>query len=349
MPVDSQLDIDNVLIIESDSITRNILVGLLKSYSNLFNIISAQCIQDALEILNQEKIHFIITGMHIPESDAFNLCLLLYHCYETRIIIITDNGSPAFCEKVQNLQTVIHFNQGLDISLLTKRIFTELQVDHGGQIRGLTLSNLLQVMELEGRSCTLLVKAKAHTGTIYLTNGKPIAAKTGNHTGTQAALHMLNWQNVIVDIDYKPKEIDLEITKPLMTLLLESGKIMDEELSQRHNLRQHTRYSCLVGVEYRIDEVNYHCYMRDLSEGGTYIETEQPIEVNQRLVLSLFSPSLEQSCTINGTVVRRDKNGLGVRFDDLVVKQKTVIRSLIESCCVPIPRPSESSGRGAYS
>lgn len=337
---DSYVDMKNILVVDSDPITLHILVGILKSHSNFLNTHSAQSIQTALEVLDQKKIHVLITGMHIPESDTFKLCLLLSNNSDTHVIIITDNASPAFCEKAKNLASVIHFNHCLDISLLTKRIFTELQIDYGGQLRGLTLSSLLQVLELEGRSCTLLVTAKANSGKIHLTDGKPTAARTGDLTGVSAALHILSWQNVLIDIDYKPKEINLEITRPLMSLLLESGKVIDEELSQRLNLRQHNRYDCLVGVEYRIDDVNYHCYMRDLSEGGAYLETDQPVELDQRIVLTLFSPMLEQSCAITGIVVRRDKKGLGVRFEDLILKQKQVIRSLIESCCVPILKPS---------
>jgi hypothetical protein len=34
---------------------------------------------------------------------------------------------------------------------------------------------------------------------------------------------------------------------------------------------------------------------------------------------------LEQSCAIKGIVVRRDKKGIGVRFEDLILKQKHVI------------------------
>jgi hypothetical protein len=80
--------------------------------------------------------------------------------------------------------------------------------------------------------------------------------------------------------------------------------------------------------------------MRDISEGGAYIETEQSVKVGQRLVMSLSSPVLERSCSINGTVVRRDPSGIGVRFDDLSLQQKQVIRSLMETRCSPITTPS---------
>ncbi len=80
--------------------------------------------------------------------------------------------------------------------------------------------------------------------------------------------------------------------------------------------------------------------MRDISEGGAYIETEQPVKVGQRLVMSLSSPALESTCAISGTVVRRDPRGIGVRFDELTLKQKQIIRSLTETRCTPISDPS---------
>jgi Tfp pilus assembly protein PilZ len=93
-------------------------------------------------------------------------------------------------------------------------------------------------------------------------------------------------------------------------------------------------------VDYDISDWVYQCYMRDISEGGAYIETEQSIKVGQRLVMSLSSPVLEQSCAIGGTVVRRDPLGIGVRFDELTLRQKQVIRSLMETRCSPIVQPS---------
>jgi hypothetical protein len=55
--------------------------------------------------------------------------------------------------------------------------------------------------------------------------------------------------------------------------------------------------------------------------------------------MSLSSPVLERSCAIKGTVVRRDPAGIGVRFDELTLQQKQVIRSLMESRCTPIVNP----------
>ena len=332
----------NILVVDNDPIMLHTFVGLLKSHSSFLQVLSAANVQTTLEILAGEDIHVLITGMHMSEMEAFELLSLLGADYpETRVIFMTNNASAMLRTKIKQMASVIHFDQALDISMLTKRIFTELQIDYGGQIRGLTLSSFLQMLELEGRSCTLQVTAKGKTGSIYILDGKPAAAKMGLLTGKPALLHILTWENVLIDIDYAPREAPREITTSLMNMLLESGRMVDEKQSQRPNQRKHSRYDCLVGVNYDISDWTYQCYMRDISEGGAYIETEQPIKVGQRLTISLTSPVLERTCAINGTVVRRDPKGIGVRFENLTLQQKQVIRCLTETRCSPISGPTQ--------
>ena len=334
----------NILVVDTDPIMLHTFVGLLKSQGSFLRVLSATNVQTALDVLAGEKVHILITGMHMSEMDAFELLSLLGVEYpQTRVIVMTNNASSMFRAKIKQLASVIHFDQALDISMLTKRIFTELQIDYGGQIRGITLSSFLQMLELEHRSCTLQITAKGKTGTIYMLDGKPAAAKMGLLTGKPAALHILTWENVLIDIDYAPREAPREITTSLMNMLLESGRMVDEKQSQRPNQRKHSRYDCLVGVDYDISDWTYQCYMRDISEGGAYIETEQSIKVGQRLTMSLSSPALERACDIDGTVVRRDPKGIGVRFENLTLQQKQVIRSLTETRCTPISGPSQET------
>ncbi len=331
-----------ILVVDNDPIMLHTFVGLLKSQGNFLRVLSAANVQTALDMLAGEAIHLLITGMHMSEMDAFEMLSLLGTNHpETSVIVMTNNASSMFRTKIKQMASVIHFDQALDISMLTKRIFTELQIDYGGQVRGITLASFLQMLELERRSCALQITAKGKVGTIYIVGGKPVAAKMGLLAGKPAALHILTWENVLIDIDYALGEITPEFNMPLMNLLLESGRMVDEKQSQRPNQRKHSRYDCLVGVDYEISDWTYQCYMRDISEGGAYIETEQPIKVGQRLTMSLASPVLELACDIDGTVVRRDPKGIGVRFENLTLQQKQVIRSLTETRCSPISAPSQ--------
>ena len=332
----------NILIVDIDPMMLHTFLGLLKGQSNFLHILYATNFKKAVEMLSLEKVQLLITGLHSSEMDIFELLSIMEEKYPTiRIIVMTNNASTMFRTKVRQMDSVIHFDQPLDIGLLSKRIFTELQIDYGGQVRGIALASFLQMMEQEGRSCTLLVKSKGKTGMLYLTDGKLTAAKMGMLAGKPAALDILTWQNVLIDIDYAPRKVPREITTGLMNLLLESGRILDEKQEKRPNLRKYARYDCLVGMDYDISDWTYQCYMRDMSEGGAYIETEQPITVDQRLIMSLSSPVLERGCAIKGTVVRRDSSGIGVRFDDLTLEQKQVIRTLMELRCTQISTPSQ--------
>lgn len=332
----------NILILDKDVITLQAFVGLLKSQSAFLKILSASSFQTALDILSREKIDVLLTGLHMAEMDTFELLAQMEATYpQVRVFVMTNNASAMFRAKVKTMASVIHFDQVIDISMLTKRLFTELQIDYGGQIRGLALSSFLQMLELEDRSCRLQISAKGKSGTLFIANGKPVAARMGLLTGKPAILHILTWENVLIDIDYFPREVEPEIATPLMNLLLESGRIADEKQSQRVNLRKHARYDCLVGVDYEISDWTYQCSMRDISEGGAYIETEHAIKTNQRLIMSISSPVLDRACAIHGTVVRRDPKGIGIRFDELSLHQKQVIRSLMETRCSPIPGNSK--------
>ena len=92
----------------------------------------------------------------MPEIDGFELVALLAKQYpDIRVIVMTNNASPMFRAEIKQIPTAVHFDRASDISLLTKRILTELHIDYGGLVRGLSLPSFLQMLEIEGRSCTL--------------------------------------------------------------------------------------------------------------------------------------------------------------------------------------------------
>ncbi len=318
----------NILIVDKDAVLLRTFVGLLKSQGGFIKVLSAQSGPEALDILKREPVHIVITGISLPEIDGFELLTLITRGYpEIRVIMMTHNASPMLRAKIKQTPAAFHVDPTVDMSMLTKRIFTELQIDYGGQIRGLSLSSFLQMVKMEGHSCTLHVSGKGKTGYLHLTDGELIAASHGPLKGEAAAIQILSWDNVEIDIDYTKKDLKREIEKPFMALLLESGRMTDEIMGGRPDLRKHERFECLVAIDYDISDLTYQCFLRDISLGGAYIETEQAIEVGQQIILTLNSPEQKQS-TIKARVARKDKKGIGVKFDDLDEMQKKVIEEL---------------------
>jgi CheY-like chemotaxis protein len=319
----------NILIVDSDSITPNIIVGLLKFQGNFFNVSSTTNTRASLEIIASKAIDMVVTGLHLPEIASVELITKIERRYpQIRMIIMTAGASQMLRAKTKQRENVILFDQALDVALLVQRIFSELNIEYGGRIRGVSLPSFLQMMELEDRSCSLLITAKAGSGWLYLRKGMPVAAEFDKLTGRQAALQILTWKNVTIDIDYKSPDCPREITKPLMSLIMESGRLIDEEQRRRPELRKHGRLDCHVAVDYDLSERTYRCCLMDISMGGAYILTEQPIEAGQKIIISLASTDNRRNNSFNGVVIRRDAKGIGIRFDTLSLWQKEMIEAM---------------------
>jgi len=333
----------NILFVDSNPVMLHAMVGLLKNQSNFLQFIPASSVEGAIDKLTGEEVHLLITGPSLPETDAYKLAVLMSNHQDMRTIIMTAICSPAFSHKINKMPSIIHFSNLQDIGLLTRRIFTELEIEFGGHLRSISIVSFLQVIELEEYSCRLLVTSKGKQGNLYFLDGKPAAADTGGLHGDEAALEILSWGQVTIDIDYTLKDVPQQISTSLMNLLLESGQIADEKRSQTATLRQHKRYDCSLGAHYQIHERLYQCFLRDVSIGGAYLETDRPIEKGQPLTLFLSRSSQESYIPINATVVRRDRQGFGIRFEQLTAEQKELIRSLVLSKRSSVSTPLHSA------
>lgn len=318
-----------VLILDSNPVVRLTLGGLLKSHSGLLKVETANSPRKAVEIIDNQEIHMVIAGPGMAEIEDFELMAQLETQHSgIRLIIMTNKASPMLRTKIKQLPTIIKFDQLADTSLLMMRIYTELNIDYGGLIRGIQLPSFLQMMELEERTCTLHISTKGRIGQFYISKGVPIGARIGPLSGKQAALNMLTWENVQIEIDYTPVEMQPDINKPLISLIMESGRLVDDRHRKHPNQRKDHRFYCLVAMDYDMSDWTYQCVIKDLSLGGAYIETEQTIKVGQKIILTLTPPDLERGCTINATVIRNDHMGLAVRFETLSETQKEVIQFL---------------------
>lgn len=324
----------NVLIVDSDTIALHTFAGLVQSQGGLIKVFTANSRQAALNTIEKECIDLVITGIRLAEEDGFKLIAQLGKDHpDIRVIVMTHNASSIFRAEIKQSPSAVNFDQVEDVSMLSERIFTELHIEYGGRIRGVSLSSFLQMMELEKCSCRLTVSAKVRSGRITLRRGAPYLAKTEDLTGDDAVLEMLTWENIGIDIDYTLDEQPRNVSDSLVSLIMESGRRIDENKMQKKDQRSHRRFSCLVAVDYDISDWTYQCFLKDISEGGAYIETSHPIKAGQNIMLTLCSPIRNHNCIIKGEVVRKDDDGIGVRFDSLDPEHQQVILDLSAGFC----------------
>lgn len=321
----------NVLVVDSDQVMLQTLSGLLKNQGGFLNVFEAANTKQAIDLLGEAAIDIVITAIRLPKVDGFRLVSKFTKEFPSiKVIIMTKGSNPLLRASIKRFPTVVHLDQAHDIGMLTKRVFTELQIDYGGQVRGINLSSFLQMMELERCTCTLRVTSRELTGTLWLENGEVVAAESKSDEGLEAALTITAWKNVFIDIDYAPHEVKRQIDMPLMTLLIESGK-RDDEKKKSTNKRGHLRYDLLVAIDYDMRNMTRQCSLRDISLGGAYIETEQDMQLGEAITLVLSSPTVDSSCSIKAEVVRKDGKGTGVKFHPSSPEQQQIVKIMIEN------------------
>ena len=335
--------LNNILVIDHDRVMQRTLTSLLQSEGGFLNVLCAIDGNQAMAMMRKMPIQLVITAIRIPEIDGFELVARLARDYPaTRVIVMTSDTTPLLRARIKQFPSAVYLDQNKDLSMLTKRVFTELQIDYGGRVRGINLTSFLQMLALEARTCTLRISGKDQYGFLWMAGGELINARFGELYGREAALVILAWKNIFIDIDYTPRQVARLIDEPLMMLMLESGQRDDELRSESVNHRHHERYELLVALDFDIQQMTRHCSLRDISLGGAYVETDHDVDIGQVITLSLNSPLLRTSCSIDATVVRKDRGGIGVCFNITGPRQSRMIETLIDAS-LPPPRLINSS------
>jgi Tfp pilus assembly protein PilZ len=94
-------------------------------------------------------------------------------------------------------------------------------------------------------------------------------------------------------------------------------------------LRGHTRKSCLLSVDYKVDERNFEGFMLDISPAGAFIETGEPFSAGQQINLSFSLPNSPRRLTVSGEILWKGMLGIGVKFDDLAHDQIELINTFM--------------------
>lgn len=320
----------NVLIVDIDRVMLSHFAGLLKNQSGFLAILTADSVETAIDFMASNPIHLVITGLSLPAIAGFELLTKMAKQYpETGILLLHDHLSPTMHGKIKQAPNAKYLDPSVNLGLLYHHIFTMLGIDYGGQVRGVSLPSFLQMIELEHRSCTLLIQSKSNSGYIYMSKGECISAAYKELSAKEAVLEMLTWDNVTIDIDFHPPGVDRDINTPLMILIMESGRMADDVARERTDQRQYNRFECQVAIDFDVSQWTYQCCLRDISQGGAYVETDQSIEPGQKILLTLTPFSRGGDCVVNGTVTRKHKNGLAIAFEELSLQQKKIINALI--------------------
>jgi CheY-like chemotaxis protein len=219
----------NILLVDDDEVFRLSIGEGLTYLMPDSQIITASNGEEAIEVLKAKDIHLVITDVKMPVMDGFELMAYLSRKFSTiPVIVITAYGTPEIERIMEQYSAFQYMEKPLDIDLLTEKIKLGLEAMADGYLTGIPLPSFLQLVALEGKTCTIKIVSGQQSGFLYFSTGVLLDAQAGIKVGTLAAFDILSWDRVEISIDNKCDKKEKKIDQSLDYLILESYRQKDE-------------------------------------------------------------------------------------------------------------------------
>lgn len=327
-----------VLIVDDEERLILTMKAGLEEYKNQFEVVTAFNGKQAVDILKTNEIHLVVTDLKMPEMDGFELLSHLNLNYPLiPYIVMTAFNTPEIEKRVTSESTFQLIEKPINLDELAEAILNGLKRNtKGGTVSGISLSNFLQLIVMEQKTCLLEVLAQnGESGLIYFYQGDLYAAIAGEIKGEEAIYNMLTMEDIEIRFKHLPKKkIKKLIQTPLMQILMEGLRLKDDqdnlpakdedELSLWENGEDRPEISPEKGSsETESDDVLPAFVNNVIKKGeekmGAIEETLEKFKnVDGFMAAGIFSPNGELAAQVNASGVKIEE--LGALANDVLLK-----------------------------
>lgn len=320
---------NTVLIVDDDESFLLSLIDGFKSYEDQFGIITAHNGEEAVVILDKQEIHLVLTDLKMPKMDGFALVAhLSSHHPEIPVIVMTAFGTPDIEENLKGIKALQYIEKPIDFNLLVSKILKGLEGRSKGFITGVSLSSLLQLLQLDKKTCTVTVRSGKHHGTLYFRNGDLLDANTNGLSGEDAVFTILSWKNVDIVLDNSCTISKPEIHNSLGFILLEWSRREDEQHASPTTPAPQTANTSLDSIDLSAVDLGPEHFL-DKDEEALPPVSFRPAEVlttsSSTMTSSVHSanPILQQFITMLGAMPEISDSILVSKDGNLIYAAKT--------------------------
>lgn len=232
---------EKVLLIDSEQESRRNLEENLRERG--YTVLSLHETKDAVVAVISLKPDLVITKAKMPLIDGHEISRLMRQNHSTSNIPFLfihqeageikgarDNIDDDILMPFTTEGLIGKIDRILKISAERKAILSGRPRKISGQLGIMTLADIIQVLDMNRKTCIVTLKKDKLTGWVYFRNGRIIDAEKGKLQGEEALLELLNWNEadfiIETDIDLPFEE---RIKKDTATLLIDAFTRMDEK------------------------------------------------------------------------------------------------------------------------
>ncbi|MFN3201045.1 MAG: response regulator [Bradymonadia bacterium] len=231
----------NLLLVDDD--TRSLRVMEVSLRNAGFEVTTAGDGEEALKRLEAAAPSLIICDTHMPGMDGYAFCGQIKgddRFKQIPFVFLTEHGSTE--DKVKGLELGV--DDYLTKPIYIKEVITRVQLvlqKHErsslatmerkrfyGSLESMGVVDLLQTLEMGGRSGVLSFEHQVKPAQLWFTEGKIIDAVAGRLTGAQAVYRMLTWEQGSFEIDFSDVDRPASVDESTQALILEGMRQVDE-------------------------------------------------------------------------------------------------------------------------
>ena len=219
-----------VLIVDDEPAVLFALSEALADRRRGIKVATAANGEEAVAILESERVDLVITDLRMPEMDGFELLAWLRRGFPHLPVIVMTAFGAEIAARLDGAPEVLE--KPFDVGELKRKVADRLRQTFKGRVENISLASFLQLLELERKTCTLTVTSAGHDGRLFFRGGRLVGAETDGLQGTDAALEIVTWEHADVEISDVCPVDGPEVEGGLRFLLLEGMRLKDER--ERH-------------------------------------------------------------------------------------------------------------------
>ncbi|KQC14381.1 MAG: hypothetical protein APR63_05700 [Desulfuromonas sp. SDB] len=230
---------------------------------------------DAVDTLFKEEFHLVIIDVAMPGMSGYAICKQLRENSQTKglpvILLAVDVDSSSRIEAWRSGANII-LNKPInkaEILLIVENFITQNYYPEyflsnikgfGGKIESFPVVDLLQFMEMGGKTGCIKLKSVLKTAVVYFDSGTIVHAESGRLKGSNAIYHIISWEEGLFTYAPNAQPEEVTIRETLSHLLLEGVRLMDEESRDNVAVDELTNALLKVGMaedaERRIESIS---------------------------------------------------------------------------------------------
>jgi DNA-binding NtrC family response regulator len=217
-----------ILIVDDDPEVLSVLSSTLTA-TDRFDILTAENGRVALSLLSIFRIDIIIADREMPEVDGITLLSTVREKYPwVDRFFLTWLPEISQDKGIKDLELSGCFEKPIDTEKIITALVATLRSGLRGQIGGIGTASFLQMIEMEEKTCSIVVRSMQRSGVLYFRKGRLIGAETMDLKNEAAACEIINWKEAVIEIENVSVDREIGIHRPLMHVLMEAARIKDE-------------------------------------------------------------------------------------------------------------------------